>query len=116
MRSQLLLLTLAVLLPISASAGGIYGTIKADGALSKRVKSVYVLHDSHVDTGKVDTLGNYSMYIRFEGKCHLFLEVDTLKSDTVDVNLYKRSVRYNWIIEEKKNQENRVIGYKLRRE
>ena len=161
MKSHTLLLILVVLLPISASAGGIYGTIKMGGVPFTRAGSVvYILHDSlsvyTLDdttnfnvrfrtrgstaifrtngdtvitetrgdtafykiavTAEVDSLGNYSMYVAFKGRCRLFLRINTLNSNMEDVVLYRRSVRYNWIIERDIDGGGSVIGYRLRRE
>lgn len=123
MKTIITILLLIVLLPSLAFGGKIYGIIKEGGkSVPKGIEvKITTIADSSkvVASAQTDKSGLYRLYVKRTGKFNLVVS-DTLhhKRDTLSIPIrsYRKSVRYNLVIQKVKQEKGQLARYILRRE
>lgn len=94
----------AMLIILSASvvlAGGIRGIVKEDSKPVQGVMVVVSVNDSTFYSGITDKYGSYRFYIPATGKFELHAIVDTIKTNSIPVRIYKDTKHQNLILSRK---------------
>ena len=123
MKTVTAILLLIVLVPSLAVAGKIYGIIKEGGKPVREGIDVRITTISDkpktAASGQTDKSGLYRLYVKRTGKFNLVVS-DTLrhKRDTLSIPIrsYRKSVRYNLVIQKVKQEKGQLARYILRRE
>jgi hypothetical protein len=126
MKTVITLVLLVLLLPSSALAGKIYGIIKKDGRpVGQRIgvwinaESDSAIADNAIASTKTKRNGLYRLYVRGTGmhKLSVLVTLDGRKRFlSTSVRLYRKSVRYNLVIQRVEREQDEQAEYILRRE
>jgi|GEM_PF-1826142 len=123
MKTVTAILLLIVLVPSLAVAGKIYGIIKEGGKPVRpgiEVKITTIADKPKlVSQAQTDKSGLYRLYVKRTGKFNLVVS-DTLRHKGDDLSIpvrsYRKSVRYNLVIQKVKQEKGQLARYILRRE
>ncbi|MGA1794886.1 MAG: hypothetical protein ACMUIL_03405 [bacterium] len=101
-----------LLYPSLLLAGSVRGTIKVGGRPIEEGVLIKVIPEGNkVYTTKTDRFGSYRLTIRQTGRCRFILENYHNQSPEFEIQSYKNSVEYNFVLE-----RDRQGAYYLRRE
>ena len=109
MKTIISLMLFVVLLPVAASAGEIYGTIKEGTRLVGQGIKIEIASGGSIYSTETDKYGSYRLFVKERGKCQLRVLFGQL-SPSIEIASYDRSVRYDLALEKKDG------NYALRRE
>ena len=104
-----LVLGFSVLLPLSASAGALYGTVRTGTGPAGGVK-IYVAcprfsgpgQPSPRGTGEAetDTRGSYALRVQASGRCEMRLQKNSRKGTAFEVFVSNNSLRFDFEIDD----------------
>ena len=103
MKGMLTLFLVAMVLPLSVSAGEIYGSITADGRTVKEGVGVEVASGGKTYSTKTDSSGSYRVFVPEKGNCALAVHYGG-QSATVGIHSYETSARYDLALEMKEGK------------
>jgi len=112
MKRIIVIISICLLCPSPLLAGSVRGSIKVGGRPIKEGVEIRIIPEgSSGYATRTDRFGSYRLTIRETGRCRFILENYDDQSPEFEIQSYKNSVEYNFILE--RDQQG---AYYLRRE